>query len=139
MELSLKKYLTTALKWLIPLVLSETLICLLLFTKTIGTGAFAVVNIANFACLLLPSMYYLVMFFIFKNKCKKIVPADGVITNWEQGFYRYAGSVIIKLNDNEYSTSAYFSIEEAKDMVGKTVSYAIIADTLFIYEIKNCT
>lgn len=137
MELSSRKYLSTALKWLVPFVLLETLICLLLFTKTIETGIFAVVNTANFVCLLLPSMYFLIMFFIFKNKCKEIVPADGVITNWKQGFYRYTGGVIIKLNDNEYSTSAYFSTEEAKDMVGKTVSYAIIADTLFIYEIKD--
>ncbi len=77
------------------------------------------------------------MFFIFKNKCQKIVPADGVITNWEQGFYRYTGSVIIKLNDNEYSTSAYFSTDECKELVGKSVSYAIINETLFIYEIKE--
>lgn len=137
MELSTRKYLSTALKWLIPFVLLETLICLLLFTKTIGTGVFAVVNIANFVCLLLPGVYFSIMFFIFKNKCKKIVPADGVITNWEQGFYRYTGSVIIKLNDNEYSTSAYFSTEECKELVGKSVSYAIINETLFIYEIKE--
>lgn len=137
MELSLKKYLSTALKWLIPFVLLETLICLLSFTKTVGTGVFAVVNIADFVCLLLPGLYFLIMFFVFKNKCKKVVPADGVITNWEQGFYRYTGSVIIKANDNEYSTSAYFSTEECKELVGKNISYAIINETLFIYEIKE--
>lgn len=137
MELSTRKYLSTALKWFIPFALLETLICLLLFTKTIGTSVFAAVNIANFVCLLLPGMYFLITFFIFKNKCKKIVPADGVITNWKQGFYRYIGSVIIKLNDNEYSTSAYFSAEECKELVGKSVSYAIINETLFIYEIKE--
>ncbi len=137
MELSLRKYLSTALKWLIQFVLLETLICLLSFTKTIRTGVLVVVNIADFVCLLLPGMYFLIMFFIFKNKCKKVVPADGVITNWEQGFYRHTGGVIIKVNDNEYSTSAYFSTEECKDLVGKSVSYAIINETLFIYEIKE--
>ncbi len=55
----------------------------------------------------------------------------------EGGFFRYTGAVIIKTDDKEYSTSAYFSQEEAKEMVGKKVSYAIISDTLFIYEIKE--
>ena len=34
-------------------------------------------------------------------------------------------------------SAGHISNEEAKEMVGKTVSYAIIADTLFIYEVKE--
>lgn len=137
MALSLKKYLSTALKQFIPFVLLEVFISLLFLTKIVGAGVFTVVNIANFVCLLLPGLYFLMMFFVFKKKCKKVVPAEGVITNWEAGFYRYTGSVIIKLNEKEYSTSAYFSQEECKAFVWKSVSYAIIDETLFLYEIKE--
>ena len=75
--------------------------------------------------------------FVFKKKCESATPVDGVIANWEAGFFRYTGAVIVNVDDKEYSTSAYFSNEEAKEMVGKTVSYAIISDTLFIYEVKE--
>ena len=74
---------------------------------------------------------------VFKKKCESVTPVDGVIANWEAGFFRYTGAVIVKVDDKEYSTSAYFSNEEAKEMVGKTVSYAIISETLFIYEVKE--
>lgn len=85
----------------------------------------------------MPGAYYLIMFFVLKRKCKNVTPKDGVISNWEAGFYRYTGGVIIKIDDTEYSTSAYFSNEECKELIGKTISYAIIDETLFIYEIKN--
>ena len=136
-KLSLSKYLATSLKWLIPFVLLETLICVLHFSGIAQATLFAIVNVANFICLLLPGGYYLTMFFVFKKKCESAIHVDGVITNWEAGFFRYTGAVIVKVDDKEYSTSAYFSNEEAKEMVGKTVSYAIIADTLFIYEIRE--
>ena len=77
------------------------------------------------------------MFFVYKNKCKNFTPVEGVITNWEAGFYRFTGGVIIKVDDKEYSTSAYFSNEECKELVGKSISYALIDETLFIYEIKD--
>ena len=134
-KLTLSKYLTTALKWLTPFALLEILICVLHFSGIAEATLFALINIANFICLLLPGGYYLTMFFVFKKKCESATPVDGVIANWEAGFFRYTGAVIVKVDDKEYSTSAYFSNEEAKEMVGKTVSYAIIADTLFIYEI----
>ena len=136
-KLSLSKYLATSLKWLIPFVLLETLICVLHFSGIAQATLFAIVNVANFICLLLPGGYYLTMFFVFKKKCESATPVDGVIANWEAGFFRYTGAVIVKVDDKEYSTSAYFSNEEAKEMVCKTVSYAIIADTLFIYEIRE--
>lgn len=136
-KITLFKYLTTALKWLTPFALLEILICVLHFTGIAEATLFALVNIANFICLLLPGGYYLTMFFVFKKKCESATPVDGVIANWEAGFFRYTGAVIVKVDEKEYSTSAYFSQEEAKEMVGKTASYAIIADTLFIYEVKE--
>ena len=137
MELSLKRYLSTALKWLIPFVLLEIFIFLLYFLRIAEAGLFAIVNVANLVCLLLPGTYFLVMFFVYKKKCKNFTPVEGVIANWEAGFYRYTGSVIIKVGDREYSTSAYFSNEECTELVGKSISYAIIDETLFIYDIKR--
>ena len=85
--------------------------------------------------LLIPGTYYLITFFIFKGKCKGVTPSEGIISNWKSGFYRYTGKVIIDIDDNEYSTAAYFASDECERLVGKTVSYAIINDKLFIYEI----
>ena len=136
-KLTLSKYLTTALKWLTPFALLEILICVLHFSGIAEATLFAMINVVNFVFILFPGSYYLTMFFVFKKKCESVTPVDGVIANWEAGFFRYTGAVIVKVDDKEYSTSAYFSNEEAKEMVGKTVSYAIIADTLFIYEIKE--
>lgn len=137
MEFSLKKYLSMALRWLIPFVILELIIFVLYFTNIALGGIFAIVNLADIVCLLIPGIYYLIMFFVFKGKCKGGVPAEGVITNWSAGFWRYTGGVIIECDGKEYSTSAYFRDEECKGLVGKSVSYAIINETLFIYEIKE--
>lgn len=137
MEYSLKKYLFTALKWLTPFVLLELLICILYFTGNVEETLFTIINIVDIVFLLLPGIYFLIMFFVFKKKCKSFTPVEGMIANWESGFYRYTGSVIIKVDGKEYSTSAYFSNYECRELVGKNVSYAIIDDTLFIYDIKE--
>jgi len=137
MELSLKKYLTAALKWLIPFLLLEFLIGILRLAGIAETESFALISAVNVLFLLLPGMCFLAMFFVFKKKCKSFIPAEGVIANWNSGFYRYTGSVIIKIDEKEFSTSAYFSSEECKDMVGKTVTYAIIDEILFIYAVKD--
>lgn len=137
MEYSLKKYLFTALKWLTPFVLLELLTCILYFTGNVEVALFTIINIVDIVFLLLPGIYFLIMFFVFKKKCKSFTPVEGMIANWESGFYRYTGSVIIKINDKEYSTSAYFSNDECKELVGKIISYAIIDETLFIYDIKE--
>lgn len=95
------------------------------------------INVIDFVMLLLPGAFYLIMFFVYRNKCADITPKDGIIANWKSGFFRYTGALIIKEDDKEYSTAAYFNIEEAKDMVGKTASYVIIDETLIVYEIKE--
>ena len=137
MELSLKKYLSTSLKWLTPFVLLEILISILYFANVAQLGLFTVINIIDVVCLLIPGSYYLIMFFVFRSKRKNVIPVEGVISNWESGFYRYTGAVTIKIDDKTYSTSAYFSSDECKELVGKTISYAIIYETLFIFEIKT--
>ena len=103
MELSLKKYLTAALKWLIPFLLLEFLIGILRLAGIAETESFALISAVNVLFLLLPGMCFLAMFFVFKKKCKSFIPAEGVIANWNSGFYRYTGSVIIKIDEKEFS------------------------------------
>ena len=137
MELSLKKYLSTALNCLIPFALLEILLFILYFTSDVPAGFFAIINVVDIICLLLPGTNYLIMFFVFKKKCKDFTPIEGIVSNWDAGFRRFTGCVIIKVGDNEFSTSAYFSHEECKELVVKTILYAIIDELLFIYSIKD--
>jgi len=139
MELSLKKYLMSAAK-LLALFLFIGILCLVVcFVDTIDTGIFlALVIPVSCIFLLFPAGYYCWIFFVFNKKSKNIAPVEGVVTNWEAGFfYRGTGGIIVNVDGKEYATSAYFSCDECKQLVGKTVSYAIIDETLFVYEIKD--
>ena len=136
-SLSLKKYLSSALMWLCPFVGLELLMVVLRLAKAAEASQFAWITLANIALLLLPGGYYLALFLLFKKKSEGITPTDGVIVNWEAGFFRFTGRVILQADGTEYATSAYFDQNEAKEMVGKTVSYAVIDDTLFLFEIKD--
>ena len=91
----------TALKWLTPFAILEILICVLHFSGIAEATLFAMINVVNFVFILLPGSYYLTMFFVFKNKCESATPVDGVIANWEAGFFRYTGAVILKVDDKE--------------------------------------
>lgn len=136
--LSLKKYLTYAFLYLTPFIFIMGISILLHFTDAEKYSiTIAVVRLFSILGLLMPALYYFYMYFKFKIKCKKISPITGVIANWQHGFVRYTGSVIIKINDTEYSTSAYFNYDDAKDLVGKSVKCAIIDETLIIYEILD--
>ena len=138
MEVSLKKYLISALKWFAAFLFIIVLCIAVCFIDTIDKELFfAIIIPISCIVLLLPAGYYTTMFFVFKKKCRNFTPVEGVITNWETGFYRYSGSVIVEIDGKEYSTSSYFSHEECKELVGKMISYAIINETLFIYDFKN--
>ena len=135
---SLQKYLGIALKFFIPFIFILTLCIILLINN--GETIKITISVALFITILLlglPAIYYFTLYLIFRKKCKKYTPREGVVYNWEIGFFRYSGSVIVKDEDTEYSSSAYFYRDDAKELVGKTISYAIIDETLFIYEIKN--
>ena len=77
------------------------------------------------------------MFFVFKKKCVGVTPTECTIATWEAGFFRYSGSIVIRIDEKEYSTSAYFSHAECRELVGKSALCAIIDDTLIVYEIKS--
>ena len=75
------------------------------------------------------------MFFVYRKKRNNYTPIEGIVTNWTKGFYRNTGSVIVKFNDEEYSTSECFSYEECKNLIGKNILFAIIDEKLFIYKV----
>jgi hypothetical protein len=43
----------------------------------------------------------------------------------------------LKEGEQEFLSSEIFGRTEAKELVGRTVKYAVIDEILFIYEIKN--
>ena len=135
MELSLKKYLASALKFFASFLLSAILCFVLYF---IGENESLVLIVPTIACmiLLLLAGYYFAMFLVYRKKCANFIPVEGTVFNWEAGS-KFSGSIILSVEGKEYSTSSYFSYEECKELVGKTISYAIIDETLFVYEIKN--
>lgn len=138
MELSLKKYLFSGLKFSISF-FAVMLSCIAVsFIDGIDSTIFCAITIPISAMLLLlPALYYWAAFFRFGRKCKNFTPTEGIVFNWETGPLRYTGSVIVRVGDTEYSSSAYFTHDECKELVGKTVYYAIIDELLFIYGIKQ--
>ena len=137
MKLSLRKYLGITLKWLALFAVIEVLLLVGWLTGVLETGIFLMITVAiNGVFTLLPAGYYFIMYLNFKNKCERYTPVEGVVSNWEAGFFQHTGSVMVKVDGNEYRSSAYFSSDEAKDLVGNSVLYAIIDEQLFIYEIK---
>lgn len=136
MKLSLKKYIHMTLYWfglfLVYCVL--TLASILLLKES--TKFVLVMVICVIACFFLGfGVYNLCSYISMKKKCKKITPEVGTIFNWQADWNRPFGSVILKVGENEYSTSPYFLSEDCRRMVGKQVRYAIIDDVLFLYEL----
>lgn len=84
-----------------------------------------------------PFVFYLICLVFYRNQSKKNSPRIGTISNWDTGFFRYLGNVSITLENKTYSTPSYMGKNEAQNLVGKNVSFCIINDTLFIYEILN--
>jgi hypothetical protein len=137
MELSLKRYLISAVKWLSLFIAMQALIIICLIFDFGKRGSLIISGIITFLFLLPFGIYYLYLFLFFKKKIKGVSPEEAIITNWQAGSFRYTGKLILNIDDKEYSTASYFSQEEAKSTVGKTVLYTIIDDTLFIYKIKD--
>ena len=137
MEFSLKRYLIKAIKWLSAFIIIEALIVLSFIFDLGKRGSIIMAGVITLLFILPIGLYYLASFFFFKKKIKGVIPEEAVITNWQAGSLRYTGKLILTIDDKEYSTASYFSQEEAKSTVGKTVAYTIIDETLFIYKIKD--
>jgi hypothetical protein len=60
----------------------------------------------------------------------------GKIETWQVGFIRGFAKIIVKEKGKTYQTPAYFWRSEAEKLVGAQVSYCLLDNTLFIYEMK---
>lgn len=138
LQLSLRKYLSSFIKSFASFLVVILLCVSVVFIDGINTGVFlALVLPISSLILLFPAIYYLAMFFVFKKKCIGVTPMECTIATWEAGFFRYSGSIVVRIDEKEYSTSAYFSHAECRELVGKSALCAIIDDTLIVYEIKS--
>lgn len=138
MALSLKKCLMKALEYF-GCFMFIVLICLVMGvagSSDMGLTCLVSITVAS-VFMLLPALYYFSYYLVFKKKYKDFTPVEGVVFNWEAGLFRGAGAIIVKVDDKKYSTLSYFNNEECNELVGKTISYAIIDDILFVYDIKE--
>lgn len=136
MKLSAKKYMHMTLYWFgFFLVYCMIVFISILLLKDITKMILAMI-MGVVACISLGfGVYNLCSYISMKKKCEKITPEVGTIFNWQADWNRPFGSVILKVGENEYSTSPYFLSEDCRRMVGKQVRYAIIDDVLFLYEL----
>lgn len=137
MKISLNKYLTYAVGLLLAFIGIVALSALIWIFDDVSFQLYFLVVISVVG-LLVPSLYYFYLFFKLKKKSVDIILRDAVVYNWESSG-KYSGRIIIKDDGKEYKTSAYFSHQECKDMVGQTVAYAIIDGILFIDSVKETT
>ena len=136
MKFTVKKYLQISLFWIGMAAIMGLLIvfCNLALdgaSAQLLTMVCAVVGIVE----LISGVYNLSNFFTYKKKCEEYTPAEGIIYNWSMGMPRGFGMLIVKVDDQEYTTGSYFYYWDCPNMVGKRVKYAIIDDVVILYEI----
>ena len=83
----------------------------------------------------LPCIGYAVAGIVNNKKSKTLPRQEGEIVNWARGFWKNMGNVIVKIDDKEYSTPSYFFGEEARELVGSKISFCLIEDTVYIFEV----
>lgn len=83
---------------------------------------------------LIPFCNYLIKLIKLDKKVASRDKRIGKIENWERGFIRILGSVSLTVKGIEYFFDSVYTCNEARDYVGKSVSYCIINDRLVILD-----
>lgn len=83
---------------------------------------------------LIPAYYYLIIAIILSKKSNNCEKQICKVNNWSS-WARMFGRVSVLIEDKEYPTAAYFTGVEARSFVGKDISFCIIGETLFIFEV----
>lgn len=133
--LSLKRFLSAAMKWLIPFVCLEALIIVLFATQIAGESFFAVISLVNAVLLLFPGATYLAQYVYYGRRCRGLTPTVGVVKTWQAGFFRYTGGLTVQIGGRDYETAACFGCGECRELVGKTVRCAVVGETVILYEV----
>ncbi len=84
---------------------------------------------------LVAAIYGWVTYATLKGKAATYTPEEGVISNWGNLFRSVYAYVSLTIEGKEYRSGVYFFRTEAKNLVGKRISYAVIDEKLFIYQI----
>ncbi len=131
-KLSLKKYRNMALKYFAAAAFIELFG---IFSGMLeGLEIELSLIIATVICvifLVIPGFVWLGLFFSYRKKSANVEPRVGYIKNWEAT--RRMGKVVMIVDGKEVATPAYFSHSEAKELVGKTVEFAVFEDVLFLF------
>jgi len=135
MKISLNKYLVSAVGLLIAFICFGIILLALWISEDVGLKFYLLVALVCLG-LLIPSVYDFCLYFKLKRKSVDVILREAVVYNWE-AVGKYGGRVIIMIDDREMHTAAHFNRHECKEMVGKTVSYAIIDGILMIDSIKE--
>ncbi len=129
-KLCFRKYKTNSI-WSGVLIVVLLVLCLLLGT-VVGYIGF-VICLFGFGSVV---AYNVFCYIAYQKKVKDMVPKIGTIFNWNLSGHRSRlGCVTLKVDEKEFCSPHYFMADDAENMVGKTVSYVIVDDTLLIYEI----
>ncbi len=139
MKLSLKKCLLMSMQWFGIALFAGLLSFFMWFGDREGTDIFVLLPCFLLIVIFLvcPAVYYFGKFLTLRKKCEEYTPVKGVVSNWETGFLRGTAAIIVKVEEEEYSTAAYYGYNEAKELVGKTIDYAIIDQRVFVYQVNE--
>lgn len=135
---SLKKYLKTALLILgiyFLTVIAGAMVGSINDDEWIACTIFAVIGGLVYVPMFI---YYLYLFFKTRIKLKSAEVKEGSISSWNLVYATRSMAYLI-INDGyvDYHTAAVFSRYSAPDMVGRSVSYAIIDDKAVIVELTE--
>jgi len=83
---------------------------------------------------LIPFLYYLIRGLTVEKEAEKQPVFTGTVFNWQAGFLRSSGAIIVLHGGKEYISPAFFTQTEAKEAVGTRLQYCILGETLFIFE-----
>lgn len=81
---------------------------------------------------IVPLCYYLIKLIALKNKTSQADKKLGSIENWKKGFFRGFGKISLSIDETEFFSDTLYTWNEARELVGKSVNYCIIGDTLII-------
>lgn len=97
----------------------------------ISLGVILIFGVFTF---LIPFCNYLIKIIKLDKQVASRDKRIGKIENWQRGFIRILGNVSLTVNGLEYFSDSVYTCNEARDYVGKSVSYCIINDRLVILD-----
>ena len=139
MKLCFRKYCARFILFAVATVLTTTVS--LLIVSVVPEDPQALLLLVVSLLVLAPfTAYNLICWLVYRKIGQKMQPQTATVVNWQcvggRGFNRTA-NISIKIGEEEYFSPGYFSAEEARDMVGRTISYVLADHTVLVYEVLD--